>query len=194
MKSTIIKPIAYDGRIGNIPQDRTQLPKGNMPIFKEQRWESYKIKVQSNNWLRALLGFFSLHDVIPYLYGKDILFDLRIFKTDKKADTEINYKWELASSADEKTVLRHGQGKLNVDYPYNVKHRAIEIIDLSICQQYKIKLRLANTKGTSDFLTIAEFTLKDRDDFYVNRILPIVITTLFGLACGLIGWLLGVIH
>jgi hypothetical protein len=183
-----------DGRIDNIPQSKTQSKKDNMPIFKEQRWETYKIKAQPNNWLRALLGFFSRHDVIPYLYGTDILLDLIIFKTDRKADKEINYEWELFSSIDEKTVLKHGQGKLTINYPYSINERAIEIIDLSVCQQYKVKLRLSNINGTSNSMTVAEFTLKDRDDFYVNRILPIFIVAIFGFICGFIGWLLGIMH
>ncbi len=51
-----------------------------MPSFIIREWNGYKIRVVPNyadNWRSFLWDMFR-HELIPYLWGADIIFDLRV--------------------------------------------------------------------------------------------------------------------
>ena len=170
--------------------DRIQ---GKMPAFQQQRWHDYKIVAQPSDIKRIILGAFLWTHLLPYFYGTNIQFDLVVWRFGKEADKSIRCEWELCSP-DDKKRFGHGDSQLNASiyggFFYNFNKYAINIGRLSICRQYKVRYKLTDSKETSDFMTVAEFTLKDLDDFYAQYVLPIFVYLFIGFIGGVIGWVL----
>jgi hypothetical protein len=161
-----------------------------MPAFQRQRWGNYNVQAQPSDPKRIIVGGLFFVHLLPYFYGTNIQFDLVTWRRDKKAERYINYEWQLCSP-DEHDVIRHGEGEVDAKFIhfYNFKKNAINIGLLSICRQYKVRLRVGDRiSGWGDYKTIVEFTLKDLDDFYTQFVLPILVALFIGFIGGVIGW------
>jgi len=163
-----------------------------LPAFQTQQWEGYSIRIEPSDTLR-ILSF----DLLPYFYGTNIRLSLLASRKNRNVDKNIKYKWMICSP-DEQQIFKTGQGDFTIastcKYLQSRKRYAIDIGYLSIPAQYKVKLQLIAGGNTSNHMTVAEFTLKDRDDFYTQIFWPTFTATLialfFGLLGGFLGWLL----
>jgi hypothetical protein len=153
----------------------------HMPIYGSQKWAGYEVQVQPDHIIRAAIWFFFRHDIASYLYGKDITMALLVWKKNKDVGKEIKYEWELFNSTDERNVIKRGEGSFKTSHRYTFVRSAIVIHDVSLCQQYKLKFRFGtNVEVFGDYFSAAEYTLEDRDKYYQDHILPIVITMILG--------------
>jgi len=67
------------------------------------------------------------------------------------------------------------------------KLRTIDLGHVSPLKQYRVDMRFKDKASSfSEYVTMVEFTLKDRDDFYVNLWL-VLVGTAIGAAFGVIG-------
>jgi hypothetical protein len=178
-----------------------------MPAFFMQDWNRYKVKIVPNDSIRNFVRTLLLsHDILPYFYGP-ISFNLKITTPPKKdvSNQIIDYKWALCCSRDEKQI-KFGEGKIQFTdiKPYDTEKNkkgdmtrinktvfskigAIDLGHMSILDQYKITMNFSDSAGiTSEDMIMAEFTLKDRDEFSLN-IVSILLAAFFGAAFGILG-------
>jgi hypothetical protein len=150
------------------------------------------------------------YDLLPYFYGSHILFNFGLsVNKHKKFEETFSYKWIL-SNADESEVYKEGEG--SVLFASNLRRRqrsnmgiikyargsdnvyikkgALDIGYLSVPKQYKLRMLIGTNGDVSTKETVmAEFTLKDRDDYYLN-IMQLLIGAIFGAIFGVVASLL----
>lgn len=187
-----------------------------MPYFAMQRWNGYAIHLISRDYTRNIIRECLLkHDIIPYFYGP-MSFDLHIKAPKELPSKSIKYEWSLLSSDDGKEIKK-GEGVMPLTYtnPFQMetakegdathyprlpwdKHRklrkikAVDLGHLSKLAQYNIQMRFTDDgQNVSPCMIMVEFTLKDRDEFYLNAVL-LLIGALIAVMAGSIGYLLGV--
>jgi hypothetical protein len=148
-----------------------------------------------------------------------VSFDLAVTSPNAKvkAGEVIEYEWKLLASNDGKQ-LKMGFGCVPFAYtnPFVIERakageathysntprgyriiRKIQAVDLghmSSLEQYRIDMRFRGRVGAfTEYTTMLEFTLKDRDDFYQNvwlLFIGAVIGAAFTIVGGIIGYIL----
>ncbi len=190
-----------------------------MPSFISREWNGYKIRVIPNyedKWRSFLWDTFR-HELIPYLWGADISFDLKVKLPQHHDKTEIiKYEWRLYTR-DDKEVLKFDEGiicegiiqfsqtKSEWSFSKRVTGDVIRLPDrrrrklaainlgcISITDQYKLKMRFSDKNGTtSSDMVMAEFTIKDRDDVYL-QMWWILVGAGVAVVAGIIGFMFGI--
>jgi hypothetical protein len=185
--------IAFPKRAKLTPSNKARGKK--MPTFRRwQQFDGYFCKAEHSYGKRHLIGYF-FTDALPYFYGTNIQLTLLAYRKNRKVAKNTEYEWILCGSDEQPVPQKTGKGNFIINrtskYSPSRKLRAIDIGYLSKVMQYKVKMRLISESGESDYITIAEFTLKDRDEFYTQVFWPAFIATTIGLLLGVIGWLIG---
>lgn len=163
-----------------------------MPNFKSPKWNNNTIKVRppETDFLRSA----DLLHLIPYFWDTDISLDLMIQPSNPKSlkiEEEWEYRWELRNLDDE--IIKNGIGTINMN-PKQVKRnfwarkiRAIKLGYLKPGQQYVLYLYLiAGQFGRSEPLKMVTYTIKDRDEYYIQLLILII-----GIGFAFILWALG---
>ena len=163
-----------------------------MPTFYKQTWGDYTVQVRNNSPLRNLMRFYSLGfntEMLPYFYSTYLRFDIELMRHKKYSDNQLRYEYRLFDSIKKEVIDGiKGDGyikKISKLTVRNWKSNAIDIGRLSETGQYKLQLTLSNDIKSSPFLDVAEFTIKDKDEFGANM--------LWVLASAVIGAIVGVI-
>jgi hypothetical protein len=187
-----------------------------MPDFKEFDWGAYKFRLLPNDTLRKTIALCGLPDFLNYFNSSDIALDLRVSipkcRDTKNIKDTINYEWVLFTK-DDKQVINNsdkrvhfynteGNGTFEIstsqplkyDDGYQImlfKSQAVNIGCLSRLEHYKVIMRFTNAKGdTSKYISMAQFTIMDKDKFrqaIFLTIFAVVATALAGIilhACG----------
>jgi hypothetical protein len=189
-----------------------------MPYFAQHEWHGYRINLIPRDRIRNnIRGWLLRRDIVPYFYGP-MCFDLGINAPNSKVkDGEVvEYEWQWFKG-ESTQPLRKGWGcvPLTNTVPFvfqrakvgEVTHypssppgykqiRRIHAVDLghvSKLDQYRVDMRFRERIGPfSEYVTLLEFTLQDRDAFYQNVWL-LFIGALIGAAFTLVGGIAGYI-
>lgn len=190
-----------------------------MPSFISRDLNEYKVRVVPNyedNWRSFLWDMFR-HELIPYLWGADIVFDIRI-KPPKHFDKAeiIKYEWRLYTK-DDKEIVKFDEGvdhygtiqfsntksqwSLSKRVPGDVirlpdrqcrKLAAINLGCISSTDQFKLKMIFTGNDGNSSpDMVMAEFSIKDRDEVYL-QMWWILVGAGVAFIAGLTGFLFGI--
>jgi hypothetical protein len=123
------------------------------------------------------------------LYGVLVSLEIEIKPPEGlKGDEMLRFDWVLTNFDESR---QHHSGYDIVHMHPNKKHKAIIVLGyLELPGEYKLKLKFTrNDKDVCEPMTMAQFTVQDRDDFYRNTVIP-ALTGIFGIV---LGALLGVI-
>jgi hypothetical protein len=162
--------------------------------------------------LRNFLCVVLKHELIPYLWGADIRFDLGIRSLRNRDITgAIAYEWECVTD-DESMIVSKGigvfpffhaspltevfkaspTGVIRTWQKYGFRQlEAINIGCISTTAHYKLRMTFTDEEGqVSEQMIMAEFSIKDRDDIYL-RILQIGVSAVVAGVSGFVGYLIG---
>jgi len=146
----------------------------HMPHFGKVKWEGYRIRVFEAEW-----DIFRLLPILPYFWDTNINLDIIIDASKEirqTTGTSLKYEWELLDLDDR--VVRNGQGNyapVAGQFMSWRKHNAIKIGYLRPQQCYRLEITLTDSYGnTSAPLQIATFTIKDRDELYMQLFVALV--------------------
>lgn len=161
-----------------------------MPTIYPSRWNDYTIRVVSSSLLRQIVTIYSFlnTDPFPYFYSTHICYNLGIWRHGKTKGKELHYNWRLVKSiSNEEIKGRAGDGtiKLHKLRIMNWKNEAIKVGRVSETGQYKLQVKITDKVGTSPYIDIAEFTIKDKDEFGVGLVW-IVVSAIVGAIVGAI--------
>jgi hypothetical protein len=145
-----------------------------MPSFGKVKWEGYSIRV-----FETERDIYRLFPIIPYFWDTNINLDIVIDapkKVRQATGTSLKYEWELLDLDD--NVVRSGQGSygfITGSFSSARKHDAIKIGYLKPQQCYRLEITLTDIHGnTSAPLQIATFTIKDRDELYMQLFIALI--------------------
>jgi len=157
----------------------------DMPTRKSVQWNGYAIHISAERrdiprWL-PFIG-----PIVPYFWDTDINLDMVVYppkSIERTAETTLQYKWELHDSDDK--VVRGDEDSYSLKPSFGKrKLRAIRIGHLKPQQCYRLSIILTDIYGaTSEPLEIATFTIKDRDELYMQMfitIFAIIMALIFG--------------
>ncbi|MFC2007709.1 hypothetical protein ACFLVB_03840 [Chloroflexota bacterium] len=148
--------------------------------FKVYRWNEYEIRLfHFSDSLRGILPF------IPYYWDSEIALDLAVrpIKRTTKMNDDWTYKWELCDL--DGTVIKYGNDVLNIvdkrvrryltHWSFG-KRRVFVINSLPPNKYYELYMSISDKDGvTSDRLRMATFTIKDREEYYMQFFLGIIL-------------------
>jgi hypothetical protein len=150
-----------------------------MPLFKEQRWNGYRIRTFPTD--RDLIRSADFLRLIPYFWDTEISFDLKIQPPNHKTNIDEiwEYEWELRDL--DGNILKHNRGEISL-IPNEIKktfwasaYRAMVLGNLRPHKEYLLYLALTSGEyGRSEPLKIITFTVKDRDEYYMQLLLLII--------------------
>jgi hypothetical protein len=159
----------------------------HMPSFKKAKWEGYSLRVFESEW-----DIFRVLPILPYFWDTNIKLDIIVDarkKTQEERGTSLTYEWELLDLDD--NVVRNGHGKYGfvTDSFRSVRKRnAIKIGYLRPQQCYRLEVTITDTYGaTSPPLQVATFTIKDRDELYMQifvALVAIILALILGFVAG----------
>ena len=158
-----------------------------MPHLKKIRWNDYKIQIQPAQRDKRSLLFINL---LPFFWDGEIRFDLVITPRSKMPDDTWTYKWELRDL--DNTVIKKGQDTIEISHmtllkDWVRKELAISLGYLHPNKHYNLFITFTNGLGLqSDRLPMAAFTVKDRDEYYMQLLILLV-----ALGFGFLMWILG---
>lgn len=148
-----------------------------MPTYKKIRWNEYEVSifVEERDIFRMLLSIIA--PIAPYFWDTEINLDMAVDppkNLEQIAGRTLDYKWELRDLDDK--VIRSGQGNYDIkSLAGRRKHRAIKIGFLKPQQCYRLNIILTDIYGdTSEPLPIATFTIKDRDELYMQVLIALI--------------------
>jgi hypothetical protein len=157
----------------------------HMPTYKKIRWNGHKVSifVEEGDTFRLLLSIIA--PIVPYFWDTNINLDMAVEPPKNIEQIEgrsLQYKWELLDLDDK--VIRSGQDSYDFSLRGERKHRAIKIGFLKPQQCYRLNVILTDIYGnTSEPLQMATFTIKDRDELYMQvfiAILAIIMALILG--------------
>lgn len=166
-----------------------------MPTFYPQKWGEYTVQAKNSRILRDIMRFYSFGastEILPYFYSTDIVWDLLVICHKRGTATSLNYEWVL-SQIDDKPTNNTGRGNISISNltVRNNQKNAIQIGRVSKTGQYKVKIRLSDGVMASPFMDIAEFTIKDKDEFGGKLFLVLVSAIVGAIVGGLIAAIAG---
>lgn len=166
----------------------------DMPSYYGVSWETYKVKPQPNSLIRlfAMIIAFLQRDIVPIFDGTELILDLRGQKNNKRAESKLNYEWEVCDEDSGKRV-KTGLGEIILPRVGAIvtKQKAIHIEQLTKPAKYLLRIKLSNNiYGVSDYMTISRFTVRDWDDFCASVIWPVLIAVSLSIIGGMVGWFL----
>lgn len=163
-----------------------------MPLFTRPKWNGYEIHAKPTE-----RDFFRSSDIcrlLPYFWDSPICFDFSIYpykvgRTNN--DKSIDYEWELCGLDDK--PIKDGKDSIVIPHKsittkkWTSKESAFYLGYLPPNQHYRLRVRVKDLlNNKSDWLVIAAFTVKDRDDYYIQMLILIV-----GIGFTTLLWLLG---
>ena len=154
-----------------------------MPFYGKFKVDRYSVRIFSNETLRVL-------PIVPYFWDTNINLDLivepRKQHTGFKFDS-VKYIWELVNIDGD--VIKNGEGDYKFSHSIGFgqprKVRAIKIGYLRPHQQYILNLCLEDSLGQTPYRPVASFTVKDRDELYMQTFIGIIVIAI-GILIGLI--------
>jgi hypothetical protein len=180
-----------------------------MPAFIKRNWNGYRIQLLPHDTIRNFVFIVFKHEIIPYLWGADIHFDLGIVTPEKhNIAEELSYDWECRNESRQETI-RKGKGIFQFSDTMPLKKaidggtyrrsktgfrkfKAISLEGISATDHYRIKMKFTDKHGiSSEDMVTAEFTIKDRDDYY-TQFLWLLVGGGIAIVAGVIGYILGV--
>jgi len=164
-----------------------------MPTIYPSRWNDYTIRVVSSSLLRQIITVYSFvfnTDPLPYFYSTFICYNLGILPHRKARDRELHYDWQLVKSiGNEKVNGKEGNGSIKLHrFPLICwKNEAIKIGRIPEIGQYKIQMKISGRTESSPcpYIDIAEFTIRDKDEFGIGLIW-IIVSAVIGAVVGAI--------
>jgi len=149
-----------------------------MPTFYKGNWGDYTVQIRNSSFFRELMRFYSFGantEILPYFYSTYIKYNLLIKCNKKRAEDKINYEWVLSQSLNDIPV-RKDEGSIGIRKwtVNNKKNDAIDIRRISKIGQYKLKIKLYTGHSTSSYMDIAEFTIKDKDEYGFYLLLALI--------------------
>jgi hypothetical protein len=160
-----------------------------MPTFYKQTWKDYTIAATNSSFIRQLMKFYSFGantELLPYFYSTLICFDLSLIRHKKTHDKQLRYEWQLIKSVEKEAIDSYkGDGVIKVSKitTRNWKNNAVHVGRIPKAGQYKVQLKLSNEIEASSYMDIAEFTIKDKDEFGA-QLLWILVSALIGAIVG----------
>jgi hypothetical protein len=175
-----------------LPVNRLLARRKYMPHFLDTRWKGYTIQVRPNDKLRRLIRKLFFHtDLLPYLYGSYILFDLIVIPP--KCSTIIEEKLEIIWRIlfDDGTILEenHLEVKIHGNKKQTLK---IETGLIDKPAQYKFALKVVKDgedKNSEKWNTMVLFTIKDRDEFYAQSLYLLIGAIVGGIIAIIAFWI-----
>jgi hypothetical protein len=158
-----------------------------MPVcYEVKEWNGWNIQACPSD-IRQVFG------LLPFFWGSDISYNL-LFKslTGKPRTIGVRLKWQLTDS--DNTVIKSGKGVVDTQIARikQNKYKAIMLGRLHTTEQYLLKVSFANINDTewSEYQEMAEFTLKDREDFNISIINLLGGAVAGAIAGGVIAWIM----
>jgi len=149
-----------------------------MPNFIKRDWNGYRFCLKSTKSdIRSWLF------IIPYYWDNEISFDLAIRLIGQaNHDDLLNYIWELRDLDDH--ILKEGQDEVRIikdklrayykSWPMG-KERAITLGNLETNRHYCVYIKLLDANNNeSEFMQVATFTTKDRDEVLMQLFILII--------------------
>jgi len=191
-----------------------------MPAFIRCKWEDYRVAIipSMSDKKRKALFIITKHELIPYLWGANIYFDLTVIPPKNyNSSRTIEYSWKLYKKED-KSPVKTSRGTFRfseVKSPRKpitgdivrgwngwhrngfIKFQAVNLGYISATDQYKVTMQFNSEDGTmSEELPMAEFTIRDRDEFYTQIMWALIgagLTAFGGIVTTIILWAIGVL-
>jgi hypothetical protein len=143
----------------------------------ERKWNGYKVIVLPEEHER-LRWIPILGRLIPYFWDTDIVFDLIVRLSTNKTVDQVNYTWELRSLGEQEPPVRNGSGVYHFEHRFRLfAHRNhIELGSLKPHTQYRFIITLsdANNLVSKTLQPSVSFTIKDRDELYLQLLVALV--------------------
>jgi len=158
-----------------------------VPTYRKILWNGYKVSifVEERDTFRLLASLIA--PIVPYFWDTNINLDMAVAPPKNIEQIEgrsLQYKWELYDLNDK--VIRSGQDNYDFSLRGKRKHRAIKIGYLKPQQCYRLNIILTDIYGSaSEPLQFATFTVKDRDELYM-QVLVALIAIVMGIILGFV--------
>lgn len=149
-----------------------------VPSYHRHRWGDYRIKVIPKSWLR-------LFPIVPFFWDTPVNLLLMVHRLRRGATKAVTCSWRLQDlySAE---LVKTGQlscvceQRYTLPLGYLLPHRC-----------YSLSIIITDDEHVSDLLTVASFTVKDRDELYMQVLIGVIVIIagigigLFAKACSL---------
>ena len=140
-----------------------------MPHLKTLSWSDYEISLKTpQNDKRSLLCI----NILPYFWDSEIRFSLKVIPRIKTHDDVLTYVWELKDL--DNIVIKKGQDIIELLHMTRLKdfvrkELAISLGYLHPNKHYNLFVTFTNNLGLQSApLLMASFTVKDRDEYYMQ--------------------------
>jgi hypothetical protein len=148
-----------------------------MPKYRKIQWNGYKVNIYVDEQDKFRLMLSIIAPIVPYFWDTDINLDITVEPPEdieQIAGRSLQYNWELRDL--DGKVIRSGQDSYEFkSLAGGRKHRAIKIGFLKPQQCYQLYATFTDIYGTtSEPLQIATFTIKDRDELYMQLFIAII--------------------
>ena len=157
-----------------------------MPSLQHHEWEGHNIQVLPVT-KDVRIFFLPRLVLLPYFWDTEICFDLTTSLVKGSTDTDEmwDYDWELCDLDDK--IVKKSTGTINIlnkpvgkywgltSHSTTHKDRAISLPLLHPHKEYILYITLSNSKGHSEREKYATFTVKDRDEVYMQLFIALVV-------------------
>ena len=161
-----------------IPSPKRLMEELGVPHLKRTRWGDCIIQVQPpDNSLRSWL----IINLLPYFWDSEISFDLVVSVPKKRRRHSEFWKYEWSLTDLDNHVLKNGKdvielSRTTIAKDWVRKQRAIYIGNLHPNKEYKLSITFTDEQGgQSNPLQPATFTVKDRDEIYMQIFVALVV-------------------
>ena len=169
---------------------------GGIVMLSKWKWNDYTLRLfNPEKNIRYLVEW------IPYFWDNEVAFDLyvQIPKYKRHIEEDWAYHWELRDLDDQ--IVKQGIQTKQGDGEFRVsnqgirrklatwnsgKTRAIVLGNLHPNRQYRIFLKVTSPSEESREMQMASFTIKDRDELYMQLLILV-----FALGFSFLLWMLG---
>lgn len=169
--------------------------KGMPTFYNDANWKGYSVYARNHSFLREILRFYSFNistELLPYFYSTTLCFDLQLRRHIYNREKELNYEYRLLESIEDKTIDKYNGGgifkitKAATIFMQTWNYKAINLKRISKTgKQFRLQIKLSDGIDSSDFMDLAEWTIRDKDDFGVG-LLWILVSAIIGAIIGAI--------
>ena len=151
---------------------RAKLTEWFMPRYRKYTWRHHKIKVYPEDLWRTL-------PLVPFFWDSPTNLVVVVNKaTSGREQTDVVCTWQLEDGNGD--IVENDQSTFEYKKPYTLR-----LGNLRPHQAYKLSVILTDDEYSSPRIPIAYFTVKDRDEMYIQVLIGLIIIVA-GVAIGFI--------